>query len=60
MAFNIDLTRHEMQITITADSRRGIWASSLFQGGKAVRFGGKLPTEASAHTGAAPLAETNS
>jgi hypothetical protein len=37
-------------VTVSADNKRGLWASSLFQAGKAIRTGGQLPTEASAHT----------
>jgi hypothetical protein len=46
----LDLNKFDIQVTITADDRRGLWASSMFQGGKAIRTGGKLPSEAHAHT----------
>jgi hypothetical protein len=47
----MDPARHDLQVTITADARRGLWAGSLFNGGgKAIRFGGKIGAEAHAHT----------
>ena len=42
---------HELQIIVTADKRKGLWASSLFvRTGRSLRTGGQLPTTASAHT----------
>jgi hypothetical protein len=42
---------HDLQIIVTADKRKGLWASSLFvHTGRSLRTGGQLPTTASAHT----------
>lgn len=42
---------HDILVTITADKRRGLWASSLYVNkGKSIRTGGTLPTGSSEHT----------
>ena len=46
----LDYSKHDLQVTITADPRRGLWASSLLNHGMAIRKGGQLPTESHAHT----------
>jgi hypothetical protein len=46
----LDYSKYDLQVTITADPRRGLWASSLLNHGIAIRKGGQLPTEAHAHT----------
>jgi len=45
------MATHHILLTITADKRRGLWASSVWvNNGKSLRTGGSLPTTASAHT----------
>lgn len=47
----IDFNRTEGLITITADKRRGTWASQvLLRGARTVRTAGQISTEASAHS----------